>query len=214
MPVPLRFLALLLLGACAACFNGGTSRHQLSDTWFISGQIADPSFFAKEILALGMDGTRYRSLIDADNAFSLDLPGNSVYAFYVIPDPALSKSPAAILTFEDGKKMDVSSTLRLPKTIPYAQLDLGSLDIKQGQAWPTRNPSRYLDFDSDGIVDILDPDDQNDGLKDSKQKYDTERVGLCHHDEDRQKFIFAPLETLLSHLQHGDNVGHCQPKKL
>lgn len=216
MRLCLGFLALKVLITASACFNAGvpnSSAHGGSrDEWLITGNIADPDFYPKEILALGVNGIRYRTNIQSDLSFALELPGHSLYAFYVIPDPTKNRAPAAILTFDDGRNMDQSDVLRLPKPTLDAWLDLGSLDIKRGKAMPTRNPSRALDFDEDGLADILDPEDQNDGLNDKKQKWQNEKVGICHVEKENKKFIFVPLSTLLSHLQHGDEVGSCSKK--
>jgi len=214
-----RFFALKILIIGSACFDAripvtSSTPFGPRDNWLIVGNIGDPDFYPKEILALGADGTRYRTSIQNDLTFALELPGNSIYAFYVIPDPKKNKSTAAILTFDDGRTMDPSDVLRLPKPTLDAWLDLGSIDIKRGQALPTRNPSRVLDFDEDGLVDILDPEDQNDGLNDKKQKWQGEKIGICHVEKNHKKFIFAPLSTLLTHLQHGDKIGSCGSKKL
>jgi hypothetical protein len=216
MRLVLGFLAVkILIGS--ACFEPRTAalsnRGGPRDQWLIVGNVGDPDFYPKEILALGVDGVRYRTSIQSDYTFSLELPGNSIYAFYVIPDPAKNTSPAAILTFDDGRYMDQSDVLRLPKPTLNPWLDLGSLDIKRGKAMPTRNPSLMLDFDEDGLVDILDPEDQNDGLNDKRQKWEREKVGICHVEKKNKKFIFTPLATLLGHLQHGDKIGSCSFKK-
>jgi hypothetical protein len=214
MRLCLRFFALKILLITSACFDAGilspsSGPGRISDEWIVLGNIADPQFYPKEILALGADGTRYRTSINADLSFSLQLPGNSLYAFYVVPDPTKTALPAAILTFDDGRFMDQSDILRLPKPTLNALLDLGSLDIENGQAFPTRNPSRILDFDEDGLVDIFDPEDQNDGLNDNEQKWENQKVGICHKEKRHKKLMFVQLSTLLIHLQHGDIVGSC-----
>lgn len=218
MRLCLGFLTLNFLFITSACFDAGfiNSPSPLGprDEWLIVGNISDADFYPKEILALGVDGTRYRTSIQSDLSFALQLPGRSLYAFYVIPDPTKNASPAAILTFDDGRYMDPSDVLRLPKPTLSALLDLGSLDIKRGQALPTRNPSRELDFDEDGLVDIMDPEDQNDGLNDKKQKWQNEKVGICHVEKEHKIFKFVPLSTLLGHLQHGDKIGSCATQKL
>lgn len=214
MQISLRLLTLWVLITYIGCSDSSAQLRRLSDEWLVTGQIGDASFYAKEILALGMDGTRYRTGVQSDYTFALQLPGNAVYALYVIPDPKLNPKPAAVLTFDDGRNMDQSDTLRLPKLKQKAWLDLGSLDIKSGHAWPTKNPLHELDFDEDGLVDFLDNDDQNDGLRDNNQKWDEEKVGICHTDKYTQKFLLVPLATLLTHIQHGDKVGTCKPQKL
>lgn len=214
MRLCLGFFALKILLIGSACFDAGilsppSSPERVSDEWMVVGNIANPEFYPKEILALGADGTRYRTNINADLTFSLQLPGNSIYAFYVVPEPTKTAQSAAILTFDDGRNMDQSDILRLPKPTLNAWLDLGSLDIDSSQAIPTRNPSRLLDFDEDGLVDIFDPEDQNDGLDDNKQKWESQKVGICHKEKRTKKFIFVQLAILLIHLQHGDIVGSC-----
>src|SRR5690242_3079253 len=110
------FLALMALFVTIACSDRNiNSSGTMSDLWLITGQIGDENFFAKEILILGMDGLRYRSAIQSDSTFAIHVPGNSSYAFYVIPDPQKTDHVAAILTYNNGKNMGTSDTLRLPK---------------------------------------------------------------------------------------------------
>jgi hypothetical protein len=208
-----KFLSFLLILTLSCSQQEIDINEKLSDNWIVFGHINDPTFFAKEVLALGMDGTRYRSTLQGEN-FSLRLPGNALYAFYILPDPTHSKLSAAVLTFDEGRKMGQSNTLRLPKPRQSSLLDLGLIDIKNNEAWPMRNPSRFLDFDEDGLPDNIDPDDHNDGLKDYTQKWENEKVGLCHRDKNHESYKEFPLATLLSHLLHGDTIGRCAPKKL
>ena len=218
MRIAMRLLALQLLLVASSCYNANQAFIQApSDEWLVTGQIGDRSFFAKEILALRTDGARYRTSIKGDSSFAIQLPGNSLYAIYVIPDPRKNPTEAAILTFDDGSNMPISDVLRLPKPTLQPWLDLGSIDIKNSQAFPTKNPSRVLDYDQDSLIDMLDRDDQNDGVQDSKQQWQNQKVGICcflKKDQNNIKSIYAPLATLLSHLQHGDYVGPCNSKKL
>src|SRR5690606_33721698 len=54
------------------------------DNWILSGRIATRGFTNGHILALGLDGMRYRSRIAQDDSFLIQLPGNSSYAVYFL----------------------------------------------------------------------------------------------------------------------------------
>lgn len=221
MRVSLRFFALgTMVAHTIACHNvnnalpSGLPR----DEWAISGRMGTGGYRQGKILALGIDGTRYSSTIHSDNFFSIQLPGNTTYALHFMAPPqgeeGTTRANTAILTFDSGRDVGKSDTLRLPKPTQYPYLDLGIIDIKHKTAFSTQNPSRQLDADMDGIEDFFDPDDQNDGLSDEDQKFRLELVGICHKEKGKEpKSMRVPLSSLLNHLNHRDSFGPCQKHK-
>jgi hypothetical protein len=202
----------------------------ISDDWLVSGTVTSPIYTHGEVLALGMDGMRYRSEIRANNTFGIALPGNSTYAFYFFPPSKIGKedvvsasefidaatsvntpyNPGALLHFEDSPEIGIRNTLRLPKVLLNSHLALGEIDIKQDQAFPTINPATNLDFDSDGINDFADIDDQNDAIPDDDQLNHQEKIEICHvQTQTGYKTNVIPFSHLLHHLNHGDIVGPC-----
>jgi hypothetical protein len=207
------------------------------DEWLVSGRIAQQGYASGEVVALGMDGTRYRSKIGQDDSFALQLPHNSTYAVYFLPQLNIEKddvvsgsefisgarsskvnsSDEALLYFEDSPE-GLRDTLRLPKIILDQSLSLGEIDIKKDgddlRAFPTNNPAIFLDYDADGINDFADLDDQNDGLSDQAQSNELDRVDICHYtDDDSSSTQSIPLSHLFDHISHGDSIGPCQHKK-
>ncbi len=207
------------------------------DEWLVSGRVAQQGYAAGEVVALAMDGTRYRSKIGQDDSFALQLPHNSTYAVYFLPQLNIEKddvvsgsefingaraskvnsSDKALLYFEDSPG-GLRDTLRLPKIIWDQSLSLGEIDIKKDgdnlRAFPTHNPALFLDYDSDGINDFADLNDQNNGLSDQAQSNELDRVNICHYtDDDSSSTQSIPLSHLFDHISHGDNIGPCQHKK-
>jgi len=178
-------------------------------SWILAGRLLKQSN-AKEIIAIGVDGTLYRTEPNEQGYFGLELPGNNTYAIHFIT-PIV-----AILKYEDSKNIGMRDTLRLPPTTNHGSwLNLGQIDIKEEDAFPTINPAIYLDFDKDGQSDFTDIDDQNDGLDDRYQRAETEQVIVCHYEDDDQNVgrstkIF--LSSLYIHLKHGDQMGICKPQ--
>jgi hypothetical protein len=218
-----------------SCGPAAKSAHQRgkpnSDNWLVTGEIANDGYGGGEVLALALDGMRYRSRVDDSQAFAIQLPGNSSYALYFLgsrEDSELSSAgddflgaiagshrlhKEALLNFEESPDIGFRNTLRLPKVLFDNIVSLGKVDIKDGQAFPTINPSLKLDYDNDGINDFADTDDQNDGLSDLEQKQSIERIEICHFNERNQgKSIMVPLSALYSHVQDGDIVGPCVAK--
>lgn len=198
------------------------------DEWLISGSLTDPHFANGELIALSLDGTRYRTKIGTDRSFGIELPGSNTYAVYFVP-PVIEKKPdpfsvsdfikgnpetaaglEALLSYEDSQ--EIRDTLRLPAVIFDHTLSLGEIDIKDSYAFPTSNPANTLDFDSDGLNDYADPDDQNDGLNDREQRLQTERIEVCHYSKGKGALQSIPLPDLLHHLNHGDNLGQCKSR--
>ena len=229
-------LSLTIAGGCGSPgvqdeTQTATPNH---DEWQIFGRIATPGYQKGELIAVGMDGSRYRTEIEGNSTFGMELPGNSSYAVYFFPSsglkkpniiaasevangalgPDLGQDGWALLHFEDSPEFGMRDTLRLPKVIVDHQLNFGEIDIKGNHAFPTINPAGTLDFDGDGIADSIDPDDQNDGLNDSDQKLELERVEICHYtSNERGAQELIPLSLLFTHLNHGDTVGSCRPVK-
>lgn len=221
------FLTILYVVALTSCGSEDErpdrTRQKLSrDNWLISGQVANAGFLGGEVLALSLDGMRYRTRIDDDQAFAIQLPGNASYALYFLEgtdshgDDAVGAVSAhkagseAILNFEESPDVGIRDTLRLPKVLLHNTLNLGQIDIKGGQAFPSTNPALSLDFDNDGINDFADRDDHNDGLSDLDQQRETERIQICHFDDDnRGKTVQVALADLFNHVEDGDSLGPC-----
>jgi hypothetical protein len=224
---------IFMLGACGPEMPPAGVPHQGNDNtddWLVSGKMSSTGYGDGEIVAIGMDGNRYRSTIAPDQNFDIELPGNSTYAIYFVPakprgernigsasefidtmsGPKNTKTMPALLMFEDSFEIGLRNTLRLPKVITNRYLDLGEIDIKNRQAFPTNNPSSILDFDSDGINDFADQDDQNDGLSDKMQRDQLERVEICHFtSKNTGSTQNIPLSGLYEHMEHGDTFGPC-----
>lgn len=191
----------------------------MHDEWLIKGRLSNSSFHKGEVVALGMNGTRYRTRIKENSTFGLSLPGSAVYALYFIlpyensKNENSSNAPAyAVLTYENGV-LGESETIRLPETNLFPMLDLGIVDIKGHHAYPAHNPSNMLDFDHDGIFDILDLDDQNDGIDDKKQRENWERVTICYYgfsQAGQEKIVH--LSELLPYLDQGAIIGSCRKR--
>lgn len=227
------FSTLFLLTACEETKYTvmDPSKTVYKSEWAVSGTVANAGYSHGEVIALGIDGTRYRSQIDERNRFSIELPGNATYAFYFFGTPAmennsllsnsevmdtavgasLPRGPAALLHFEESPEVGIRDSLRLPKVLDNRRLNLGEIDIKGNKAFPTSNPASRLDFDGDGINDFADRDDQNDGLPDAEQRKETEHVDVCHVSaKDGGKEISVPLNQALPHLLHGDGSPPCR----
>jgi|HubBroStandDraft_4_1064222.scaffolds.fasta_scaffold312717_2 hypothetical protein len=188
----------------------------LRDEWLVKGYLVSEAMVNGQILALALDGTRYRTGVDNEMRFGLELPGNATYALYfVMPDYSVGKTDPnfAVLSFENGPDMGESQTLRLPAIVLDAELNLGLVDIKGNYAYPANNPAYLVDFDHDGIPDIADRDDQNDGLSDKKQKAALEEIAICKPTADKlgqeKNIEFA---NILPHLAKGARFGRC-PKR-
>ena len=241
MHVCARFLlfifSLFSLTNFQSCGNtkGGRQRVKLNDdSWLVTGQISNDGYGGGEVLALALDGMRYRSRVDQNQAFAIQLPGNSSYALYFLGAPDLESEVSsgsddiaavakthqrlnkeALLYFEESPDIGIRNTLRLPKVLFNSVISLGQVDIKGDQAFPTINPSLNLDFDNDGINDFADLDDQNDGLSDLPQKQSTERIEICHFNEkDQGKTIAVSLSDLYTHVEDGDILGPCLAKDM
>lgn len=225
---------LMVLGACGPDLppSGG---HQAkvgdSDDWLVFGAVSTQGFAGGEVVAIGMDGSRYRSTIADDQSFGIDLPANSTFAVYFVAPkaqgnqpgvaasefvnaavaPRMARTQAALLTFEESAEIGLRNTLRLPKVMGKNELDLGEIDIKNLMAYPTINPATVLDFDNDGLNDFSDTDDQNDGLLDKMQKDMIERVQICHiTSKNGGVSENVPLSGLFEHMEHGDTMGPCK----
>lgn len=227
-----------LLGLMVATGCGSPTASELGgpspvneDAWRISGRLTSSDYSNGEIVALGMDGTRYRTAIAEDNSFGIELPGNSTYAVYFLPQSGIGKDDVvsasefingavgtdtnqdhwAVLNFEDSAEIGLRDTLRLPSAIFNHTLDFGEVDIKGNKAFPTINPASRLDFDGDGINDSADLDDQNDGLHDADQRLESERVDICHFTSSGKGSTHnISFSELFSHLNRGDIVGQCK----
>lgn len=212
---PIAFIigaSLLLLNFSCGPKGSRAGVNIYKNEWVISGKVMNESFASGKVMAIGLDGTRFSSNIGKDSSFVIGLPGNSTLALYFIPAQAQEgkNSTASMLNFEESPDVGVSNSLRLPHVIFDHNLSLGEVDIKNDQAFPTLNPAASLDFDTDGIPDSLDRDDQNDGLNDLEQKRVLERVNLCHltsSSSGETKTI--PLADMFTHIDHGDVVGPC-----
>ncbi len=231
LPLITTILSVVSLSGCgpAELPERNYYRGRSFDNWLVSGQIANGGYDGGEVLALGIDGLRYRSRIAEDQTFAIQLPGNSTYAVYFLnqQDVADSKSlegsinaalasthkksgNEALLNFEESADIGMRETLRLPKVVLKNVLQLGQIDIKGDRAFPTINPSLSLDFDYDGLSDFSDQDDQNDGLFDRDQLNENDRIEICHFNgNDPGKSIAIPLSSLLEHVEDGDSLGPC-----
>lgn len=228
----LRFLvfAYFAITALNGCGGDNTKRprglRQNQDNWIINGQVANGGYQGGEVLALALDGMRYRSRIADDGSFGVQLPGNASYAFHFLEahDRGANGSDniqagvhsnyelgrQALLTYEESPDVGVRNTLRLPKVLFNNSISLGQIDIKNGQAFPTINPALTLDFDNDGMSDFADIDDQNDGLGDLDQQKATERIQICHFNSEHQgKTVDVALAELYNHVEDGDTLGPC-----
>lgn len=188
----------------------------MRDNWLIKGQLSNPSFKQGAVVALGMDGTRHLTKIKDTMKFGINVPGNATYALYFIlpPDssfaPEINNQPTyAVLTYENGN-LGESETLRLPDTNFYPIIDLGIVDIKGHHAYPAISPCGILDFDNDGILDLVDLDDQNDGLNDVEQKRELEEVTICMRGTQKLQQKNVHLSELLPYLDQGAFVGPCK----
>lgn len=206
-------LSLLFLG----CGNFSTrppagAPEIYKNQWLITGTITDPTYVHGKVMAFGMDGARYSSSINKNSRFGIELPGNSTMALYFISAPnELDTRTSAMLVFEDSPDIGISDSLRLPEVMFNRNLFLGEIDIKSSQAYPTINPALTLDFDMDGIPDIIDRDDQNDHLDDYTQKRNLEHIKICHfNSESSGETQTIPLAHMLLHMEHGDSVGGCR----
>lgn len=211
--------------------------HNFKSEWLVTGIVANAGYAYGEVLALGLDGTRFHSPIDDRQRFGIELPDNATYAIYFFPSPGVPpdtknsgsdnidvidvgggrkevRQPGALLSFDESGDIGLRNSLRLPKVIDTRRLFLGEVDIKGNAAFPTRNPASQLDFDGDGLVDDLDNDDQNDGLVDITQMLKQEQIEICHvTSENSGKTHTVPLSVALPHLLHGDGVGPCRKKR-
>lgn len=212
----------LALMAIAACGPVRPKQQILNipmrDEWLIKGRLSNQNYKQGEVVALGLDGTRYRTVIQDGLRFGLNLPGNATYALYFITpinngdDGPMSdtqnRPPFAVLSFENGA-LGESETLRLPETNFNPTLDLGIIDIKGSHAYPARSPSTLLDFDYDGMLDISDPDDQNDNINDKEQKKELEEVTICSIVTQGHQERNVHLSELLPYLDQGASIGPC-----
>lgn len=215
-----------------------TKNHVNKDAWLVTGKLTSSEFSNGEVVALSMDGMRYSTKITSEDNFGIELPGNSTYAIYFLPERNFGKGNAlsasefldsavgattnnhlnqALLYFEDSPN-NLRDTLRLPKVILDHTLSLGEIDVKHdhdgSKAFPTTNPANRLDFDADGIADWADVDDQNDGRSDAEQRSELERVNICHFtNKDEGTTQSIPLSHLFNHITHGDVVGDCRTAK-
>lgn len=227
MPKMLLTGFIIVLMVISSCGKGRPRQKILNipmrDEWLIKGRLSNENYKQGEVVALGLDGTRYRTVIQNNLQFGLNLPGNATYALYFITPIANmaegmgfnnnTRSPFAVLSFEDGT-LGESETLRLPETNFNPTIDLGIVDIKGNHAYPARSPSTLLDFDYDGILDVSDTDDQNDTLNDKAQKKDIEEVIICtavanSHYQERT----VHLSELLPYLDQGASMGPCPKSK-
>lgn len=227
-------IGLLVFGACGPDVppSGGYEAKTVDgDDWLVFGAVSTQGFAGGEVVAIGMDGSRYRSTIADDQSFGIELPANSTFAVYFVTPkaqgnqpgvaasefvnaaigPRMAKTQVALLTFEESAEIGLRNTLRLPKVMGKNELDLGEIDIKNQAAYPTINPATVLDFDNDGLNDFSDTDDQNDGLLDKMQKDMIERVQICHTGSKNGGVSEnVPLSGLFEHMEHGDTMGPCK----
>ncbi len=206
--ISLLLMALLGLGGCKKNTNTEAFRAgELEEEWLVSGRLVNDDFGRGKILAFNKQGERFENSLGPDNSFTLGLPGNETFAVYFFPHgkSTTEASSPALLTFEGDTEIGMRDTLRLPEPTPTGALDLGIVAIKGDYAYPATNPSTKLDFDRDGIPDSQDHDDENDGLPDASQNAQAERISICHE----KQSIDVSLPTLLSHLNHHDEIGPC-----
>lgn len=232
--ISLAIFFIIHLVTITGCSKSGSKKARSprkgADNWLIHGQIAKFGFAGGEVVALGLDGMRYRSRIASDSSFGIRLPGNASYAIHFLEpqitdygvsafeadalagiiNPVAGNERRALLTFEESPDIGTRQTLRLPQVLFSNTIALGQVDIKEGKAFPSINPALKLDFDRDGINDFADLDDQNDGLKDLEQLRATERIAICHvNEEDHGKSLTVPLAEYLGHIEDGDTLGPC-----
>ncbi len=189
--------------------------------WLLSGRLIREASKQGQILALSTTGERYQTIIREDNSFTLMLPADESFAVYFLPslpfagtaekENNFDTSQTALLSFHGDSETGVTDILRLPKNSSYKSLDLGTIAIKGEYAYPSTNPANKLDFDNDGIPDLQDHDDDNDGHTDTQNNVLMERISVCHEHE---KTISIALSQLLSHLEHEDSIGDCEQEQL
>lgn len=190
-----------------------SGRELYKNEWQVTGKLTDQNFAGGQVVAVALDGTRYSSRIGSNNYFGLALPGNNTLGLFFLSaqNPVDQGRSVAMLNFEDSPDVGVSDSLRLPNVLFNNKLSLGEVDIKDSLAYPTLNPSRVLDFDTDGISDGVDLDDQNDGLDDLEQKRVLEHLKICHFTSaDTGETITIPLNQLFQHTNHGDSIKECR----
>lgn len=208
---------LLLFCGLTACKKDHKDESEVAakNDWLISGRFASDEY--EQILALSTTGERYESSIREDNSFTLTLPATESFAVYFLPllnskkdasATIIDKSDATLLSFNGDSETGMTDILRLPKNSSYKTLDLGTITIKGEYAYPSTNPANKLDFDNDGIPDLQDHDDDNDGNKDTAKNVLSERISVCHEQEKTMAIAFLEL---LMHLEHDDTMGACDP---
>lgn len=209
------YLFLLICLSCYEPYNAlptGNPKGVFLDKWLIFGQIANEDFKNGQIIAIGPDGSKFKTDIYENNRFGLLLPGLNTYAIYFLPQKNNIKEKY-ILTFEDSPDIGINKTLRLPIAYNGSSLNLGQIDINNGEAFSSQNPSNILDFDQDGQIDYKDLDDQNNNIEDLGEKSNQEQILICHLQEDKERLpMNIDLTILLDHLEHGDFVGDCLKK--
>lgn len=209
------YLFLLFCLSCSQPYSTlptGNPKGVFLDKWLIFGQIAGEDFKNGQIMAIGPDGSKFKTDFDENNRFGLLLPGLNTYAIYFLPKKNSIKEKY-ILTFEDSPDIGINKTLRLPIAYNGSYLNLGQIDINNGEAFSSQNPSNSLDFDQDGQVDYKDLDDQNNNIEDLSEKSNLEQILICHLQEDKEMLpLIIDLTSLLDHLDHGDFVGDCLKK--
>lgn len=187
--------ALSMMGCGAP--SGGDAAPELRPPWVLRGALVDDGFAGGSVLALSDLGHVAEGEIGLDGSFAVELHGGATHAVHFLDDGVF----AGLLYFaSDLEGGGMTSALRLPQraierqsaggspgTLTQAlisndgELALGDVAVEGGIATAANNPLAAIDSDGDGVADIHDPDDDNDGNPDELEDtagIDTSAVGL------------------------------------